>query len=119
MESTGAARYEGRRDRSFDWLYTSIYDRGVLGRRETLLFFKDRRLGGIGPYLQLLYLPRGDRHEAQWAIGFNAVTRLGILSRNDLLFLTFLTRPGDPAYGQHNYFAPIRALLIYRMILEL
>jgi hypothetical protein len=119
MESTGAVRYEGRKDRSFDWFYTSVYDRGVLGRWETLLFVKDHRFGGIGPYLQLLYLPRGNRYDAQWAFGFNAVTRLGLLARNDLLFLTFLTRPGDPSYGQHNYFSPIRALLIYRMILDL
>jgi hypothetical protein len=119
MESTGALRYEGRKDRSFDWFYTSIYDRGVLGRWETVLFVKDHRFGGIGPYLQLLDLPRGSRHDAQWAFGFNAVMRLGLLARNDLLFLTFLTRPGDPSYGQHNYFSPIRALLIYRMILEL
>jgi hypothetical protein len=119
MESTGAVRYEGRKDRSFDWFYTSIYDRGVLGRWETLLFVKDHRFGGIGPYLQLLYLPREGHHDAQWAFGFNAVTRLGLLARDDLLFLTFLTRPGDPSYGQHNYFSPIRALLVYRMILEL
>jgi hypothetical protein len=119
MQSTGALRYEGRRDRSFDWFYTSVYDRGVLGRWETELFVKDKRWGGIGPYLQLLYLPRGDRYDAQWAFGFNAVTRLGLMTRNDLLFLTFLTRPGDPSYGQHSYFAPVRALLIYRMILDL
>jgi hypothetical protein len=118
-QSTAAIRYEARNDRSFDWFYTSIYDRGVIGRWETEFFLKDRRWGGIGPYLQLLYLPRGGHHDAQWAVGFNAVTRLGLVARNDLLFLTFLMRPGDPYYGQHSYYAPVRALLVYRMILEL
>jgi hypothetical protein len=119
MDSVGALRYEDRHDRSFDWFYTSIYDRGVLGRWEVDLFVKHRDWGGIGPYLQLLMLPRDGGHHAQWAVGFNAVTRAGIVARNDLLFLTFLMRPGDPIYGQQNYFAPIRALLIYRLILDL
>jgi hypothetical protein len=118
-QSTLAARYEGRKDRSFDWFYTSIYDGGWMTRWETEIFLKDRRWGGIGPYLQLLDLPRAGRHQAQWAVGFNAVMRLGLLERNDLLFLTFLTRPGDPNYGQQSYFAPIRALLVYRVALEL
>jgi hypothetical protein len=117
--STVAARYEGRKDRTFDWFYTSVYDRGVFGRWETQLFFKHRDWGGIGPYAQLLYLPRGDKHDSQWALGFNAVTRMGLLRKDDLVFLTFLTRPGDSSYGQHSYYSPIRALLIYRMQLTL
>jgi hypothetical protein len=117
--TTAALRYEGRDDRTFDWFYTSVYDRGFLGRWETQFYFKHRDWGGIGPYAQLLVLPRGDQHESQWAIGFNAVTRLGILRRDDLLFITFLARPGDDSYGQHSYFAPIRALAIYRVRLTL
>jgi hypothetical protein len=117
--TTFALRHEGRRDRTYDWFYTSVYDSGVLGRWEAQLFFKHRDWGGIGPYVQLLSLPRAGEHDAQWAAGFNAVTRLGLLPRNDLLFLTFLIRPGDGSYGQHNYFSPIRALVIYRMMFEL
>jgi hypothetical protein len=119
MDMNGALRYEGRNDRSFDWFYTTIYDHGVLGRFEVDLFAKHRNWGGIGPYLQLLELPRDGGHQAQWAFGFNAVTRLGLLKRNDLLFLTFLIRPGDAMYGQHNYYAPVRSLLVYRMIIDL
>jgi hypothetical protein len=119
METTGAVRYEGRADRTFDWFLTSIYDRGILGSWETNLIFKDRHWGGIGPYVQLLMLPRDGGHVAQWAAGFNAVTRLGLIDRNDLLFLTFLVRPDDETYGQHNYYMPVRSLLIYRMMLEL
>lgn len=119
MANTGALRWDGRRDRTYDWFYTSIYDGGMLGRFESQLFIKHRDWGGIGPYLQLLMLPRAGDHQAQWAFGFNAVTRLGVLPRNDLLFLTFLIRPGDEQYGQHSYFAPIRALLMYRMLFSL
>jgi hypothetical protein len=117
--TTFALRYEGRRDRSYDWFYTSVYDSGVLGRWEAQLFIKHREWGGIGPYLQLLSLPRAGEHESQFAAGFNAVTRLGLLPRNDLLFLTFLIRPGDDIYGQQSYYAPVRALLIYRMLFTL
>jgi len=117
--TTAALRYEGRDDRTFDWFYTSVYDRGFLGRWETQFYFKHRDWGGIGPYAQLLVLPRGGAHESQWAIGFNAVTRLGILRKDDLLFITFLIRPGDESYGQHSYYAPVRALAIYRVRLTL
>jgi hypothetical protein len=119
LVNNGALRYEARNDRSFDWFYTSVYDRGWLGRFESVLFLKHPDWGGIGPYVQLLVLPRAGEHEVQAAFGFNAVTRLGIMPRNDLLFLTFLIRPGDDQYGQHSYFSPIRALLIYRMIFAL
>jgi hypothetical protein len=117
--ASGALRYEGRHDRSYDWFYTSVFDGGTLGRFEANLFVKHPDWGGIGPYIQLLALPRAGKHDSQWAYGFNATTRLGLLQRNDLLFLTFLIRPGDEYYGQHNYFAPVRALLIYRMMLDL
>ena len=119
MSSTAAIRQEDRRDRSFDWIFASIYDRGLIGRFETQLFVKGRDWGGIGPYVQFLFLPRGDHHDTQLAAGFNATTRLGLVDRNDLLFLTFLCRPGDSTYGQHSYFSPIRALLVYRLIFDL
>jgi hypothetical protein len=117
--ASGALRYEGRNDRSYDWFYTSVYDRGLIERFEAQLFLKHPNWGGFGPYLQLLMLPRDGSHDAQWAFGFNAVTRLGLIHSDDLLFLTFLIRPGDGMYGQHNYFSPIRSLLIYRMIFDL
>lgn len=117
--STAALRYEGRDDRTYDWYFTNVYDRGFLGRWETEFYFKHRDWGGIGPYAQLLVLPRNGGHESQWAFGFNAVTRLGIMHRDDLLFITFLIRPGDEIYGQHSYFAPVRALAIYRIRLTL
>ena len=48
-----------------------------------------------------------------------ARSRLGLIERNDLLFATFLIRPGDGSYGQHAYYSPVRALLIYRMQIDL
>jgi hypothetical protein len=117
--STGALRYEGRPDRSFDWFYTSIYDRGILGRWESMLFLKHRSFGGIGPFLQALWLPRAGKHQAQWAGGLNFVTRVGLVPRNDLLLVSLLARPGDGLFGQHMYFSPLRAIVAYRVTLEL
>ena len=114
-----AARYEGLRPRSYDWFFTNIHDDGLITRSETLLFIKHRDYGGFAPYVQVMWLPRAGRHEAEVAWGFNAVIRLGLIERNDLLFATFLIRPGDDYYGQHAYFSPVRALLIYRMFLQL
>jgi hypothetical protein len=117
--STGALRYEDRPHRSFDWFYTSIYDRGWLGRWESMLFVKHRHFGGIGPFVQGLWLPRAGKHEAQWAAGLNFVTRLGLVPRNDLLLVSLLVRPGDDTFGQHLYFSPLRAIVAYRITLEL
>lgn len=119
MATLGALRHEGSEARSYDWFFANVHDGGLVGRWESQLYLKHRDWGGIGPYLQLMSLPRAGQHESEWAGGFNATTRLGLVPRGDLLFLTFLVRPGDPRYGQHTYHAPIRALLIYRMILEL
>lgn len=114
-----AARYEGLRPRSYDWFFTNIHDDGWMTRSETLLFLKHRDFGGFAPYLQVMWLPRAGKHVAEVAWGFNAVARLGLIEEDDLLFATFLIRPGDGYYGQHSYYSPVRALLIYRMTLEL
>ena len=114
-----ALRHEGRPDRSFDWFYASVYDGGLMRRFEFQAFVKHPDFGGIGPYVQLLVLPRDGKLVEQWAGGFNLAFRLGILPRNDLIFWTLLVRPGDGEFGQHSYYSPVRSLLIYRMILDL
>jgi hypothetical protein len=119
LTSMLAANYQGVKARSYDWFNTDIHDAGVIGQWETAAFVKHRNWGGIGPYVQLLSLPRAGHHETEVAWGFNAVTRPGLLTRDDTLFLTFLIRPGDGYYGQHSYFAPVRALAIYRFTLSL
>jgi hypothetical protein len=117
--ANGALRYEGRTERSFDWFYTSIYDPGIVRRFEFQMFLKHPDFGGIGPYVQLLMLPRNGKLYEQWAAGFNLAFRVGILPRNDLIFWTVLIRPGDDEFGQQSYYSPVRSLLIYRMILDL
>jgi hypothetical protein len=86
---------------------------------ETTMFFKHRDYGGIGPYLQVVSLPRNGRHDTEVALGFNALMRLGLIKKNDVLIFTFLARPDDKYYGQHSYYLPARMLLIYRMTFEL
>lgn len=117
--ASGALRHEGRTDRSFDWYYTSIYDSGLMRRLEFQAFVKHPSFGGIGPYVQLLVLPRDGKLVEQWAGGFNLAFRVGILPRNDLIYWTVLLRPGDGRFGQQSYYSPVRSLLIYRMILDL
>ena len=119
LTSLVSLRYEGLRDRSYDWFFANIHDSGLMVNWELAAFVKHRHWGGIGPYLQLMSLPRAGHHESEFAFGFNAVARLGLVERNDMLFLTFLTRPGDGNYGVHSYFAPVRALIVYRLTLPL
>jgi hypothetical protein len=114
-----AARWEDSRPRTYDWFFTSVHDGGLIARNETMLFFHHRDWGGIAPYFQVMFLPRAGHHDTEAALGFNAVTRLGLVNRDDLLFFTFLIRPGDGSYGQHDYYCPVRALFVYRLQLTL
>lgn len=114
-----AARYEGVAPRSYDWFYTTVHDPGWMTRWEAIGLFKHRKLGAIGPYVMVNSVPRADHHDNEFAFGFNAMTRLGLVDHNDMLFITFLLRPGDGLYGVHSYFAPVRALIVYRLMLSL
>jgi hypothetical protein len=119
VTSLFAMRYEGLAPRSYDWLLTTVHDPGWLPRWEASAMFKHRNLGAIGPYLMVTAIPRAGRHDTEFAFGFNAMTRLGLIDRNDMLFITMLMRPGDGMYGVHSYFAPVRALIVYRVTLSL
>jgi hypothetical protein len=119
VTSMFVAHYETSRPRSYDWVFTDVHDPGWMPRWELLAFVKDKRWGGIGPYFQLQWVPRAGKHESEFAYGFNAVSRLGLIAKNDLVFLTVLMRPNDGSYGQHSYYAALRALIVYRITLSL
>jgi hypothetical protein len=114
-----SAHYENGRPRSYDQFFTNVHDPGLMWISETTFFLKHRDWGGIGPYVQILSLPRAGQHEVEVAWGLNAMTRLGLIRRNDALFATVLLRPDDKSYGQHSYYLPMRALLVYRMAFDL
>lgn len=113
--SSFLAHWEDSPARSFDQIYTYLHDGGLMLISETTLMFKHRDWGGIGPYLQVASLPREGRHETQVAVGFNALTRVGLIKRNDALVVSLLARPGDGSYGNHWYFMPARLIVAYRM----
>ena len=111
-----SAPYVQRRDWPLDVRRPSTATPRQNGR---VLLVRNIRAGPGLDERGLQWLPRDGKHVPEFAYGFNLVTRLGLIPRNDLLFLTFLMRPGDPYYGQHSYFAPFRALLVYRITLSL
>jgi hypothetical protein len=113
------AHYEDSPDRSYDQLFTNIHDGGLLWISETTMFFKHKDWGAIGPYLQVISMPRAGHYETEVAAGFNALTRVGLIRRNDLLVASLLVRPGDGVYGQHWYYIPARLILDYRITFDL
>jgi hypothetical protein len=113
------AHYEDSPDRSWDQLLTYIHDGGLLYLSETTMFFRHRKWGAIGPYLQVASMPRAGRYETEIAAGFNALARVGLIRRNDVLVVSFLMRPGDDVYGQHWYYWPARLILDYRISFDL
>lgn len=114
-----ALRYEALAPRSYDWFFTTVHDPGLMPRWEATGLFHHRKLGAVGPYLLVQSMPRAGHHDTEFAFGLNAMTRFGLTHHNDMLFITFLVRPGDGLYGVHSYFAPVRALIVYRLQLSL
>jgi hypothetical protein len=108
-------RWEDSPDRSFDQVYANLHDGGLLYISETTMFFKHRSWGAIGPYLQVMSMPRAGTYETQVAAGLNGLVRVGLISRNDLFVASLLMRPNDDFYGQHWYFIPARLIVAYRI----
>ena len=119
LASQFLAHYEKSPDRSYDQVYANIHDGGLLWVSETTMLFKHKDWGAIGPYLQVISMPRSGHYETQIAAGFNALTRVGLIRRNDLLVASLLVRPGDGEYGQHWYYWPARLILDYRITFDL
>lgn len=113
-----AVRYEDCPNNSFDWLHTTMHDRGWLFRYDATVFFRSPTIGAIGPTVRIMELPRRGERELEIAVGFTGGRRVGLLA-NDLLLANVLTRPGDESFGFQILKVPVYALLVYRVSLEL
>lgn len=116
--ANAAVRYEDCPNNSFDWLHTTMHDRGWLFRYDATVFFRAASIGAIGPTVRIMELPRNGRRELEIAAGFTGGRRLGLLP-NDLFLANVLTRPGDESFGFQIVRLPVYALLVYRVSIEL
>ena len=120
-------RYEGGRDRTFDWRLGIMRDSGVLVRSNTTLFFHHRDFGAIGPQLEVLSYELNGERNTGIHFGFTYVGRVGIRDRFDLLYLTLLFGTTgkvngvdtEDVYGDHWFKLPITLQLAYRIVWEL
>lgn len=120
VTTMAALRYEGPHPTSFDWLWAYVHDSGFIPRWDMQIWLHNREWGGVGPYVELLSLPRNGGRDLAGAFGITAVTRAGLLTkRNDLIYFSFRMRPGDQEFGQHALNAPVRGILVYRVMLTL
>mgnify|MGYP003546923261 FL=1 len=125
--SVNAVRFESGGDRTFDWRLGVVRDAGMLIRSDTTFFFKHRKLGGLGPQLQLLNYALDGQRNTQINYGFTFTTRPGMAAKNDIFFLSVLfgmggTVNGAPTgdvYGNHLFKVPITFQLAYRTVFEL
>ncbi len=113
-----AVRYEDCPHNSFDWLHTTMHDRGWLFRYDATVFFRSPTIGAIGPTVRIMELPRRGERELEIAVGFTGGRRIGLL-KNDLVLANVLTRPGDESFGFQILKVPVYALIVYRVSLEL
>jgi hypothetical protein len=126
--AVGGARYEGGQDRVFDWRYTIVRDAGLMLRSNTTLFYHDRKIGGVGPQLEVLRFDYNGRSNTAINVGFTYVGRMGFFRRRyDLLYLTVLFGvggstngvPTSEVYGDHFLRVPMNFQLAYRIVWEL
>lgn len=113
-----AVRYEDCPNNSFDWLHTTMHDRGWLFRYDSTVFFRSQAIGALGPTVRIMDLPRRGERELEIAVGFTGGRHLGLL-KNDLFLANVLTRPGDDSFGFQILRMPVYALLVYRVSIEL
>lgn len=107
-------RFEGGRDRVFDWRLGIMRDSGAVVRSDTTLFLKHRDFGAIGPRAQVLNYSLDRRQNTQVNYGLTFVTRPGLRRRNDILFISVLFAfagtvndiPVDEMYGMHLFKSP-------------
>jgi hypothetical protein len=125
--SVNALRYEGGRDRVFDWRLGIMRDAGMLLRSDTTLFFKGRSWGAFGPRVQVLNYNLDHQSNTQVNYGFTFTTRPGFRRRNDILFISLLLGAGGTVngvptqemYGNHLFKIPGIFEIAYRTVLEI
>lgn len=127
FQSINALRFEGGRDRVFDWRLGIMRDAGMLFRSDTTLFLKWRSFGAFGPRVQLLNYKLDTQSNTQVNFGLTFTTRPGFARRNDIFFLSVLLGLGGTVngvetsemYGNHLFKIPATIELAYRTVFEL
>lgn len=125
--SVNALRYEGGRDRVFDWRLGIMRDSGTVFRSDTTLFLKGRSWGAFGPRVQLLNYKLDRQSNTQVNYGFTFTTRPGFRKRNDIFFVSVLLGLGgtvngvatDEMYGNHLFKIPATFEVAYRTVFEI
>lgn len=117
--SNHVVRYEGAPENSFDWFTTNVHDGGLVYRGDAVLFYRNKYLGALGPYVRYMNMPRGTGRSNEIAAGLLYVIRLGIKHRDDMLSLQVLTRPGDDEFGFQILRIPLWVMLAYRASFKL
>jgi hypothetical protein len=121
------ARFEGGNDRTFDWRLGIVRDSGVFLHSDNALVFHNRKLGGIGPQVQVLSYNLDGRHNTQINYGFVYSGRVGLRRRFDAVLFSVLfgltgSINGEPTYrifGDHYTKLPVVIQLGYRIVWEL
>ena len=111
---TGAIRYEGRPDRSFDWQNAIMVDGGVQRWAEAVAVLHGERWGFAGPMLRLTDRQYDGRPRTDIFPGLAAGLRLGLSGDTDLLYGTVYISPDDPQFGLHGLGMPVNINIVYR-----
>ncbi len=125
--SINGLRFEGGRDRVFDWRMGIMRDSGTVFRSDNVLFLKHRSFGALGPRVMVMNYDLDGNNNTQVVYGFSFATRPGFRSRNDILFLSALFGFGGTVngvdsgdvYGNHLFKVPMTLELAYRTVIEL
>ncbi len=127
FQSVNGARFEGGPDRTYDWRLGIMRDSGVYFRSNNTLFFHHRKLGAIGPHLEVLNYALDGERNTEFNYGFTYVGRLGFRKRFDLIYLNVLFGlsgtingvPTEEVYGDHWLKVPFMIQLAYRIVWDL
>jgi len=114
-----ALRWEDGPDGAFDWFHGNVHDAGTMYRADAALLLHTSKLGGLGPLVRYMNMPRLGFRKSEWSAGLMAATRPGLFRKQDVAFMQLLIRPGDREFGQHLIRIPLQVILAYRAQFEL
>lgn len=117
-----SARWEDRRDNSYDWETATVYNSGMSYRWETLLPFHYRNIGFLGPAFRAMYVNRGQpggkpaKWEGELHYGFVAGTSPDWVASNDQILVRIYATYGldNDYFGTHTFHIPMQIIVGYQ-----
>jgi hypothetical protein len=89
-------------DRTYDWQANLIHDQGMLYTWDSMLFFKHKKFGAVGPLIEVQDFGLDGKRHTQINYGFTLLSRAGLIRRDDLIVWQMKFHSGNKFLGGYD-----------------